>query len=90
MFVALFATIYNRVYNRVYYKPVTAKVKKLSELGGKWLWSIAIKFTRWQHRVTVRGARFDVPDSSIAGTKMIPFASYKAPQTQSRLPSPTK
>ena len=28
--------------------------------------------------------------SSIAGTKMIPFASYKAPQTQSRLPSPTK
>ena len=28
--------------------------------------------------------------SSIAGIKMIPFASYKAPQTQSRLPSPTK
>jgi len=29
-------------------------------------------------------------NSSIAGTKMIPFASYKAPQTQSRPPSPTK
>ena len=28
--------------------------------------------------------------SSIAGIKMIPFASYKAPQTQSRLPSHTK
>ena len=28
--------------------------------------------------------------SSIAGTKMIPFASYKAPQTPPRLPHPTK
>ena len=37
---------------------------------------------------TLRG--FNNNESSIAGTKMIPFASYKAPQTQSRLPSPTK
>jgi len=28
--------------------------------------------------------------SSIPGVKMIPFPPYKAPQTQSRLPSPTK
>jgi len=28
--------------------------------------------------------------SSIAGTKMIPFPPYKAPQTQPRLPSHTK
>jgi len=67
-----------------------ARVSRSTAVSDLCIGAVGVVAEYWTRNREVAGSTHTRSTSSIAGTKMIPFPPYKAPQTQPRLPSHTK